>query len=50
MGLIYIEEDGPDEVTPCELNNNDLAVVAIVDEPVHAQELKALPKCSAYIN
>ena len=42
MGINCCEEDDPDEITLCELNSNDLAVVTITDELEYAEAIKKI--------
>ena len=40
MGIVRCEGEDLDEITPCELDVNELVVVAIVDEPLAAEVQK----------
>ena len=46
MGVNCCEEYGFDEVTPCDLSNDDLVVVTSEDEAEHAEVSKDCKDCS----
>ena len=45
MGLVCCEEEDLDEVTLCELEADELALVTVADEPVAAEVRQGLQAC-----
>ena len=45
MSIVCCEEEDLDEITPCELETDELAVVAIADEPLATEAQKGWQAC-----
>ena len=50
VGNKCCEEDGLDEVTPCELSNDDIAMVTVADETKHIEVMKGWAECSVDVD
>ena len=50
MGIKCGEKDGFNELMPCELSNDDMAVVTIADKPEHIKAIKKWTVCSLDID
>ena len=50
MGIVYCEEEDLDEVTPCELEADELALVAVADEPIAAEVQRGCTQCAVDVD
>ena len=50
LGVYYCEKNDFDEIAPCELSDNDLAVISAAYESKQAEAMKVWTECSVSIN
>ena len=50
MGVVFLEEEDLDEVTPCELEADELAQVTFADEPAAAEAQKGWTQCEVDVD
>ena len=50
MGVVFLEEEDLDEVTPCELEPDELPLVTVADEPAAAEVQQGWTQCEVDVD
>ena len=50
MGIVCCEEEDLDEVTPCELDPDELALVTVADEPAAEEAQQGWIQCEVDVD